>query len=373
MTLLHAILLTVALLTQSVPYSLALYLARTAVKHSNYIEGKVSLRGITVLEAPFVYPESGPYRGFSVDVINEISKQANFNYSLKQSPDGLIGSLSLMNGVFGELSRDQAEFAIGDISRNWFNDEATAHNVGILFTRPVLTSSMVALLSKNLKNQLGNNKKSKCLEKLNELQKNKTSQVRVFRCSEKVTIEDIFEAQQVNKLVIKGSAVHEFLSRQGKLSDLILVEKSSLFGYGLDKLQNHNYVLVDEQKFAEHFADQNCHFDLVYPNGFYNDELANVLIGQQRRVSPKFSNEIVIALSTNLIQKHKAQFGRNYLADFNRIITKLEESGKLRELRDKHWRNNCLHSTLPNSGKGIFSSISLVNLVIFLIMCFSLS
>lgn len=49
MTLLHAILLTVALLTQSVPYSLALYLARTAVKHSNYIEGKVSLKGITVL------------------------------------------------------------------------------------------------------------------------------------------------------------------------------------------------------------------------------------------------------------------------------------------------------------------------------------
>lgn len=219
---------------------------------------------------------------------------------------------------------------------------------------------MIALLSKNLKRQLVNNKKSKCIEKLTEYRRNHTSEVRVFRCSEKVTIEDIFESQEVNKLVIKGSPVHEFLSRQGNLSDLILVEKSSFYGFGLDKLQNHNYALIDEQKFAEYFADRNCHLDLAYlQNGLYNDEMANVQIDEKRLVSTKskFRNEIVIALSSKFVSQHQTNFGRNWLAEFNRAITKLEDSGKLKELQNKHWRNNCLHDVLASGGSSIFSSI----------------
>lgn len=197
------------------------------------------------------------------------------------------------------------------------------------------------------------------MEKLTANRKNDTSEVRVFRCSEKVTIEDIFESQQVNKLVIKGSPVHEFLSRHGNLSDLILVEKSSFYGFGLDKLQNHDYVLIDEQKFAEHFADQNCHFDLVYPNGLYNDEMANVQIDEKRLVDikSKFRNEIVIALSSKFISKHQSNFGRNWMTEFERAITELEDSGKLKELQNKHWRNNCLYDVYANGGNSLFSFI----------------
>ena len=53
-----------------------------------------------------------------------------------------------------------------------------------------------------------------------ELQKNKTSQVRVFRCSEKVTIEDIFEAQQVS------SHTHACFSME--LNDVVLCALLSL-------------------------------------------------------------------------------------------------------------------------------------------------
>lgn len=208
------------------------------------------------------------------------------------------------------------------------------------------------------------------MEKLTAHRKNDTSEVRVFRCSEKVTIEDIFESQQVNKLVIKGSPVHEFLSHQGNLSDLLLVEKSSFYGFGLDKLQNHNYVLIDEQKFAEYFADQNCHFDLAYPTGLYNDEMANVQIDEKRLmgIKSKFRNEIVIALSSKFVSKHHTNFGRNWLTEFNRAITKLEDSGKLKELQNKHWRNNCLHDVLASGGSSLFSSI-FSELVISLTFC----
>src|SRR5699024_4495885 len=140
-----------------------------------------------------------------------------------------------------------AEFAIGDISRNWLNDERKALNVGVVFTRPILTSTMSVLISKHLMLELSSQKKAKCVDKLNGngVDSNAASARGAPRCAEKVTIEDIFELPQLNRLVIQGSAVHEYFSRNEprRLSDLIMVEKSSLFGYGLEKLKNNTYVL----------------------------------------------------------------------------------------------------------------------------------
>lgn len=39
-----------------------------------------------------------------MDVMDAISKQLRFNYTLHQSPDGKIGSVTRLNGVFGELT-----------------------------------------------------------------------------------------------------------------------------------------------------------------------------------------------------------------------------------------------------------------------------
>ena len=118
------------------------------------------------------------------------------------------------------LNLQFAEFAIGPISRSWFNDESKARSAGVLFTIPILTSTMSALVSKNLMRELVNHKKAKCLEKLSGLgnqrtnRRNVTSDVRSFRCNERITIDDVFfstrEQPQLNRLVIKGSAVHKY-------------------------------------------------------------------------------------------------------------------------------------------------------------------
>lgn len=255
-----------------------------------------------------------------------------------------------------------AKFAIGDISGNWLNDRKKAQRVGVVFTRPILTSSLSVLISRNLLQELGQNKSNDCLQRLSRQEASvhrwngsKVNAAETLRCSDPVTIEDIFNFPQLNRLVIKGSAVHEyFITQQSNhLSDLILVEKSSLFGYGLEKLQKHQYVLVDENKFTEYFADQNCHFDLIQASSRFNGEMANVQIDETPsapspswKLSPlRFVNEITIAMSSSLPDSANR---RDWLREFNRAIERLERSGKLRQLQDKHWRNTCRKSQAIN-------------------------
>lgn len=236
---------------------------------------------------------------------------------------------------------------------------------------------MSILVSKNLLQELFNNKTEQCIEILNSgnpQRKNRSFnkrngdnlsplERRTNGCAKRVNLDDIFQLTNLNRLIIQGSAVHEYFSRNvpHRLSDLILVDKSSLFGYGLEKLQNSHYVLVDESKFTEYFVDQNCHFDYIDASGKFKDEMANVKIDEsifgEAKLKSKFRNEIVIALSSSLVQQHKKMWKRDWLADFNRAIDRLEDSGKLRELQDKHWRNNCRQNGFTNSQMSLKASL----------------
>lgn len=52
---------------------------------------------------PFIYSESGPYRGYCVDILKELSHMLKFQFTLRQSFDGQIGSVRTQDGVFGEI------------------------------------------------------------------------------------------------------------------------------------------------------------------------------------------------------------------------------------------------------------------------------
>lgn len=174
------------------------------------------------------------------------------------------------------------------------------------------------------------------------------------RCNGDITFNDILSLPGLNRLVIEGSPVHEFFVRYWpqRLPDLDLITKSILPTYGLDRLRNHQYVLIDETKFTEYYADQDCEFVLIDASGRLKDERANVNIDDTagRPLSiPKFHNEIVIALSSNLIKTHQQLYGHNWLHKFNHAIDQLEQSGKLRQLQDTHWRNHCRRLAATNN------------------------
>ncbi|KAK3096044.1 hypothetical protein FSP39_022435 [Pinctada imbricata] len=69
---------------------------------------------------PFVYRlGNGSYKGYCIDLLDKIRDIMGFDYTLYESPDGLVGSLGengTWNGVIKELIEDKADIAVGPLS-----------------------------------------------------------------------------------------------------------------------------------------------------------------------------------------------------------------------------------------------------------------
>nr|XP_027204491.1 uncharacterized protein LOC113798195 [Dermatophagoides pteronyssinus] len=264
----------------------------------------ITLNGATVLNPPFIYSESGPYRGFCVDILKELGNRLKFQFTLRQSFDGQIGSIRTRDGVFGEIIEKYVEFAIGDISSNWLNTPKEAEQNDIVFTRPIYISTMKVLLTKSLFKELVYRKRRQCQNDLANIKRQEQFIQVVFNDSnikmnqkddcaiilndsslntnidEKngqffhydddgndntlplLTIHDIFNQADIVRIIFKGSAVHRFYSTINidYLNDLIIVERASLSTL-LQRLQRQKYVLIDESKFIDYFVD---HHDCEY-------------------------------------------------------------------------------------------------------------
>ena len=208
--------------------------------------------------------------------------------------------------------------------------------MGVLFTKPILVSTLNVLLSKKLLEKLEK-------KKLDQISKaNNTDVVQTM-----VNIEDLFNFPQLTRLVFKDSAVNEFYANiyPKDLSSLTIVEKSALFGYGLDRLRDQDYILIDESKFNDYFADQDCHYTLIDAKQRFDDEMVNVRLDATTmapvRKEELFRNEIVIALSRNFVLDQQKKTKMNWLDEFNNVIEEMNTSGKLLELQNKHWRTRC--------------------------------
>uniref|UniRef100_A0A670ID83 Glutamate receptor n=1 Tax=Podarcis muralis TaxID=64176 RepID=A0A670ID83_PODMU len=112
----------------------------------------LTLKVVTVLEEPFVMVAENilgqpkRYKGFSIDVLDALSKNLGFKYEIYQSPDGRYGQQlhnSSWNGMIGELINKRADLAISAITITPeresvvdFSKRYMDYSVGILIKKP---------------------------------------------------------------------------------------------------------------------------------------------------------------------------------------------------------------------------------------------
>lgn len=108
---------------------------------------KPALKGVTILNDPFVVKKDGVYSGYAIDLMNLIAKEANFTFTLTESPDGRYGMVldnGTINGMLGEVNQKKADFAIADIT-------VTARRTEFVdFSEPIMESTLGAILKTEL-------------------------------------------------------------------------------------------------------------------------------------------------------------------------------------------------------------------------------
>ncbi|CAH1794108.1 unnamed protein product, partial [Owenia fusiformis] len=73
----------------------------------------------TVVEPPFVFKNGTTFYGYCIDLLDEIAKRAEFDYTIKEPADKKFGNLQedeTWSGMIGELIDRTADMAVGPIS-----------------------------------------------------------------------------------------------------------------------------------------------------------------------------------------------------------------------------------------------------------------
>ncbi|XP_053548014.1 glutamate receptor ionotropic, delta-1 [Bombina bombina] len=112
----------------------------------------ITLKVVTVLEEPFVMVAENilgqprRYKGFSIDVLDALSKNLGFKYEIYQVPDGKYGHKlpnGSWNGMIGELINKRADIALSAITITPeresvvdFSKRYLDYSVGILIKKP---------------------------------------------------------------------------------------------------------------------------------------------------------------------------------------------------------------------------------------------
>ncbi|KAF2357618.1 Ionotropic glutamate receptor L-glutamate and glycine-binding domain [Trinorchestia longiramus] len=123
----------------------------------------VTLLITTILEQPFImmrpgknYTGNNRFFGFCVDLLNEISKHAGFDYIMELSPEGVYGAMNPItgewNGIVKQLISGKADLAIGSMTINYARESVIDFtkpfmNVGISILFKVPTREQTRLFS----------------------------------------------------------------------------------------------------------------------------------------------------------------------------------------------------------------------------------
>ncbi|OCT71958.1 hypothetical protein XELAEV_18034936mg [Xenopus laevis] len=118
---------------------------------NNDLQG-LTLKVVTVLEEPFVMVAENilgqpkRYKGFSIEILDELSNRLGFKYEIYQAPDGKYGhrlSNGSWNGMIGELINKRADIAISAITITPerenvvdFTKRYLDYSVGIMIKKP---------------------------------------------------------------------------------------------------------------------------------------------------------------------------------------------------------------------------------------------
>lgn len=93
-----------------------------AVDDMKNLTAKVVYRIYTVVQAPFIMKDENTpkgFKGYCIDLIDEIAKNVDFDYDIKEVEDGKFGNMNEKgewNGIVRKLIDKQADIGLGSMS-----------------------------------------------------------------------------------------------------------------------------------------------------------------------------------------------------------------------------------------------------------------
>jgi ABC-type amino acid transport substrate-binding protein len=247
------------------------------------------LRGVTIRNWPYADRLENNYKGFAVDLMNEIAIIVGFQYELYFSPDGKYGFIKdgKVNGMIGEVFNNRADFAIADIT------VTDARKKYVDFTEPFIETGISALIHKS---NIGNMKSFKDLADQHEILYGS------YRMGS--TYNSFSESRDptIRKMYL-------YMARNPD----VLVDNSK---EGVNRVNNSRYAFIIETSLAEFLSGKYCNLTYI------EDKLSH------------FPRQYAIALPKDSPLKKS----------FNNAIKELKASGTLDRLEAKYWNNECADS-----------------------------
>ncbi|XP_027203745.2 glutamate receptor ionotropic, kainate glr-3-like [Dermatophagoides pteronyssinus] len=250
-----------------------------------------TLHGTTILNWPFVSQRSnGQFEGYCIDLLNELAPLMGITYTLSLVRDGQYGGWlsptnGTVNGMIGEVSRGEADFAIGDIT------VLTNRARFVDFTQPFMEYGLAALIRRDILERYGHH-------------------IRTFKeLSEQTDIRYGVKKHGANLPLFHDSPTVAKMYSYMDTHPSVFVDGES---EGLKRVKQERYAFITESPFVEYIVERDC--DLV-------------AIDDRRR---NFQFEYAIALPKNSPLKDR----------FNRALRQLRMDGKLSELKQRYWQNH---------------------------------
>lgn len=260
------------------------------------------------------------------------------------------------------------DIGIGDITIKDL-DHYKKNKLNVVTTVPVFYSTFAGLVSKKFNQQQGNDKITKCIEYNEDVIKN--TNIQEFKCFGKLTLEDVMENKKFLKVVMKYSSVYHYLLNQKKLSEYVVYDHwHGMFDHDYERhVMNESYVFIDEQKFLENIANHRCDVDVIYPLKMHALENAGNAVDEiNTEKIITFSNPVVIVMTQKFASTVSKEFNQTWLELFNRVISDLENSQQIKNMRNRYWRNNCLKDMFFNHKTKNYLSFFVT---LYLIVCVS--
>lgn len=267
------------------------------------------LSGLTVSRYPFVEKNKyGNYTGYFVDLMDEISRIGQFNYTLKESliprtiynekPENLIEE-------FMQRSFNRADFIIAD-----YMFTGTSRINEVEFTEPYQTSGLSIILHRDRLTEYG----IKNLDELLELQNRPRPPNSDGKAMEELAIGTVRSSNTYQQLTMSSDETMR------KLYQRILPYSNNLVDSrenGIKRALSQPYALLQETLYNELAIDEHC-------------ELTQILV-------PTNDPSKIIPFKYAIALRR----GSPYMEKFNRALREMKENGKLEELKRRYWNRKC--------------------------------
>ncbi|CAG2170473.1 unnamed protein product, partial [Oppiella nova] len=259
---------------------------------------------------PFVMKtRNNQFEGYAIDLINELSRVARFNYTLYPTPDEAYGQSDKSgkpSGMVQELFMRRADFAIGDLIKSQTRERY------IDFSDSFMDIDLTALINKkNIAN----------MTSFAHLVNNTNITYGVLREGDTFR----FMSMSLNPTIAN---MHRYIYMNG--FNLVNSRQE-----GVERALNTNYAFIQESVANEYAMDQNCELTAIEDKQEIN-----------RR-------EYAIGL----------QKGSPYKSDIDRAIQQLRNDGTLNRLKRKYWRTKCLTNSDMMSVNAKLDAITSLSLI----------